>query len=62
LLGTDFPQSPDGSNRVGGADLTAVIDAQFVLDFIGVFIALNDKQVEVGAPPRQREQQEGEEA
>src|SRR5262249_29504755 len=61
LLGADFPQSPDDGHRVGGADLTAVIDAQFVLDFIGVFIALNDKQVEVGAPPRQREEQQGEE-
>src|SRR5262252_3276263 len=61
LLGADFPQSPDGGHRVGGDDLTAVIDAQLVLDFIGVFIALNDKQVEVCAPPRQREQQQGEE-
>ena len=33
VLGADFPQSPEGGNRVGGDDRTAVIDAQFVLDF-----------------------------
>jgi hypothetical protein len=41
--------------------LTAVIHVQLVLDFIGVFIALNDKQIEGGAPPRQREEQQGQE-
>jgi hypothetical protein len=34
---------------------------QLVLDFIGVFTALNDKQIEVCAPPRQREEQQGQE-
>jgi hypothetical protein len=32
-----------------------------VLDFIGVFTALNDKQIEVFAPPGQREQQQSQE-
>src|SRR5947209_19794938 len=34
----------------------------FTIMSIGVFTALNDKQIEVCAPPRQREQQQGHES
>ena len=50
-LGADLPEVPDGVNRVVGDHVTAVIHVQLVLDFIGVFIALNDKQIEGCAPP-----------
>jgi hypothetical protein len=42
FLGADFPQLPEGVDRFVGDNLTAVIHMQVVLDFIGVFTALND--------------------
>jgi hypothetical protein len=56
FLGAFCQQFPEGFDRLFGNEATVVIHVQSVVDFIGIFTALNRKKRDVFAPCRQREE------